>query len=352
MDYSIDGKVYRMASGLNEFQRDLYRHLIDWKAREITPEPGCHKGNYYDYMFPAEYQEGGKIPPFIYPGVRDALSLMQSPDCKYRYKMHKMAYHMASSQSACVNLFMPVLLDACADEIVSRIPGCPSDFIKIDRDRLFNGFCFEYWGQGFDGDENLTAGGKGLLGDHSVGAGTDADIAIAYLNARNEHCLWLIEHKLTETDFTNCGGYSSRKNGNRSCCTSDNIKDIISVPSKCNYHNKGYKYWEMMRAWSGCFRLDGRASGCPFREGVNQLWRNQLLAFALESTGRYAHVSFSVVHHRDNHCLDRAMNEYRKLIASPVTFTSFTNADVVSVAERHSPALAHWCEWYKGLYRL
>ena len=40
--------------------------------------------------------------------------------------------------------------------------------------------------------------------------------------------------------------------------------------------------------------------GCPFRGGMNQLWRNQLLAMALEKEGIYKNVYFSVVHHPEN----------------------------------------------------
>ena len=64
-----------------------------------------------------------------------------------RIKQHKFAFHAVSSQTACINLFMPVLLSSSADEILKRIPGRPAEFEGIDRDKLYNGFCFEYWGQ-------------------------------------------------------------------------------------------------------------------------------------------------------------------------------------------------------------
>jgi hypothetical protein len=48
-----------------------------------------------------------------------------------------------------------------------------------------------------------------LSGDHSARLETDSNIAIAYYNKDNELCLWLIEHKITEKEFTECCGNKS-----------------------------------------------------------------------------------------------------------------------------------------------
>ena len=39
----INGKDYRLPGGLNEFQLQMYVHLIDWKRAQITTEPGNYK---------------------------------------------------------------------------------------------------------------------------------------------------------------------------------------------------------------------------------------------------------------------------------------------------------------------
>ena len=341
MKYYKNGKAYNMASGLNDFQKKLYMHLIDWKVEFLTDKPGFYKGHPYDYMFPEEYIKANPLPPFIFSGIRDIILEMQKGD--FAYKVHKMAYHMASSQTACINLFMPILLDKNADTIIRSIPGVPSDFLRIDRERLFRGFCFEYWGQDF-------ADGRGVLGDHSNAAGTDSDMAIAYINDKGERCLWLIEHKLTEKEFTTCGGYKSKGNKDKNSCRIHGIQDIIADPQRCHYHKIGYEYWKIMTSSPKAYKADLHPHECPFRGGMNQLWRNQLLAFKYVDSGQYVHVSFSVVHHRDNYSLNDTMNEYRNLINTPVSFTSFTNADVISSAEKHSPALADWIGFYKDLY--
>ena len=343
MKYFENGRVYNMASCLNDFQKKLYIHLIDWKSINLTDKPGYYKGHPYDYMFPEEYIKQNPIPPFIYSEIHDEIKEMQQS--RFAYKVHKMAYHMASSQTACVNLFMPLLLDKNADEIIRNLPGAPSDFRKINRNRLYKGFCFEYWGQDF-------TTGKGLLGDHSNAAGTDSDLAIAYINDKNEECLWLIEHKLTEKEFTTCGGYKSDGNTDKISCKTYGLHEIMSEPCRCHYHRIGYAYWNIIASKTEFFKVNPGFHQCPFLGGMNQLWRNHLLAFAYRDSGQYAHVSFSVVHHCDNDSLNETMNEYRALISEKIAMSSFTNADVVDIAEKKSKTLSTWAQWYRNLYNL
>lgn len=343
MEYKINDKVYNISSNLTDFQIKLYTHLIDWKHKHITKEPGIYKGNLYDLMFPESYSKNNEISPVIYDKIHSEIKEIQKSP--FAYKVHKMAFHMASSQCACINLFLPILLDSKANEIISKIPGYPCDFDKIDRSKLYKGFCFEYWGQ------DITSG-KGLLNDHSNVAGTDADIAIAYLNKEGESCLWLIEHKLTETDFTNCGGYKSKNNKSKESCKNSNLDDILCNPELCHYHQIGYNYWSIQQSKNYLFNAPINSKGCPFLNGVNQLWRNQLLAFALENTPKYTHVSFSVVHHKDNTSLQPTIHKYKQLITNNITFTTFTNSDIINSAETYSNELSEWITWYKDLYNL
>ena len=104
----------------------------------------------------------------------------------------------------------------------------------------------------------------------------------------NKLCLWLIEHKLTEQEFTTCGGYRSKgiSDLQKACCTSCGIEEILEDHNKCYYHERcGYYYWEVMDKHSTFFTGKYEGNGCPFRGGMNQLWRNQLLALELENRG-------------------------------------------------------------------
>ena len=141
MRKTIDGKDYYLPSNLTLEQEEIYCHIIDWKRANITKERGVYKGNEYDALFP----DNPEYPRMLYRAIVPELQEMQKG--KFAFKQHKFAFHAVSSQTACINLFMPVLLSSSADEILKRIPGRPAEFEGIDRDKLYNGFCFEYWGQ-------------------------------------------------------------------------------------------------------------------------------------------------------------------------------------------------------------
>jgi hypothetical protein len=94
---------------------------------------------------------------------------------------------------------------------------------------------------------------------------------------------------------------------------------------------------------------------CPFKGGMNQLWRNQLLATALESSTSpdwpYKKVYFSVVYHPLNHSLLPTISEYQKLIAFNDRFFAFTSDRLLNRArEINDPVLNAWVQWYQELY--
>lgn len=337
MEKTIDGVVYYLPSNLTSEQEAIYVHIIDWKRKYITTQRGLYRGHEYDAIFPDE----NPIPEMLYKPIIPLLNEMQQG--KFAYKPHKFAYHAISSQTACINLFMPLLLSEDADSILPMIPGCPADFSKIARDKLFSGFCFEYWGQDIKQ-------GTGVLNDHSSQAGTDADVAIAYYNKEDKLCLWLIEHKLSEKEFTMCGAYKSKANRNKHNCSQCDFMSIAKEPQKCHYHKIGYEYWNILKKNMERFQGLIEIEGCPFKNGLNQLWRNQMLAFALQETGEYHTVTFSVCHHARNTMLDKSINRYKALTCGDRIFSSFTNYDVLNAVTTHDYDLPKWIQWYKEVY--
>ncbi|WP_302306152.1 hypothetical protein [Bacteroides finegoldii] len=163
-------------------------------------------------------------------------------------------------------------------------------------------------------------------------------------------CLWLIEHKLSEKEFTKCGAYTSEANSYKENCTQCTLVDIANSPKKCHYHIIGYKYWNILKMNLDRFQGAIEIKGCPFRHGLNQLWRNQMLAFALQETGIYNNVTFSVCHHAKNTMLDKSINQYRALTNEDAMFSYFTNYDVLSAVDTHDSELQKWLQWYKELY--
>ena len=329
----------------NIFRDRVYSYILKYKHEKITKAKGTFRGVESDYMLPDEFITG-EYPPMLYEPIVPVIKEIQVS--KFKYKPHVYSKrHIASSQTACINLFIPILESQHADVILKGLTATPSNFDHIDRNELFHGYRLEFWDSTDDKD-------KGLLGDHTKLAGTDSDIAIAYRDKHGNLCLWLIEHKLTEKEFTECGAYKSSKNEAKSMCQLCSLWDILADPSKCYYHQvRKYNYWRIMSKddVSDLFSGNYEGVGCPFRGGLNQLWRNQLLAIALEKQvpNKYKEVYFSVVHHPENNFLTQSMNKYRELTNYSPKFGSFTSLDLIDAA-RIDPQLSDWINWYIGVY--
>jgi len=346
IEETIMGKPYKLPGSLNKFQKGMYVHLIDWKWRCITEEAGLY--NYkgkpikYDAILPKSIREGEAY-PLIYKPI---LSELKSHLKEYPFKLHLHFNHMASSQAANINLFLPILLSPKANDILRLLKP---DFKKLATGELYKGFRIEYW----DGNSNTD---KGLLGDHNGRSGTDSDIAIAYYNKEDELCLWLIEHKLTEKEFTQCGGYKSKNRDKVKHLCEKPFSDVIKNKNLCYYHDvRKNNYWEITDKHKTFFVNHKDFRTCPFKGGMNQLWRNQLLGFAVEDNPSqpYKNVYFSVVYHPENTSLSKSINEYKKLVNHNSKFSVFTSKDVINQASSiKDKDIGEWIDWYKGLYRV
>lgn len=339
---TINNKKYKLPNSLNKFQKELYVHLINYKWKHITKEVGLYKynGEYleYDAILPESIR---KKYPLIYPSILNDLN--QHLEI-YPFKLHTHFNHMASSQAANVNLFLPILLGNNANAILKELKP---DFKSLAIEYLYKGFRIEYW------DENSNEE-KGLLGDHNARSGTDCDIAIAYYNTKDELCLWLIEHKLTEKEFTECGGYKSNGRDKEKHRCEKSFEEICKNKNLCYYHDvRGSNYWGITTANKDFFINNDANTSCPFKNGRNQLWRNQLLGFAIEQDEKqpYKEVCFSVVHHPKNTYLNNSMEQYNELIGNKSKFFSFTSKQVIDAASKiKDTELEEWIDWYKELY--
>lgn len=298
--------------------------------------------NFRKHINESALSSNDELPAMLFTGIKDKVQEMQKGE--FKYKIHRFANHEASSQTACVNLFVPVLESPFADQILKSLDACPKDFSNMAKDKLHHGYRFEFWDSTNDKD-------KGILGDHTKAAGTDCDLAIAYYNTKEELCLWLIEHKLTEREFSVCGAYKSKRNNNKKNCKTYNLSQILENPELCHYHSKcNYNYWKIMREYaSKIFGAQTGTKGCPFRDGMNQLWRNQMLALALEKEGLYHNVTISVVHHPDNRFLKKTMDEYSELTGHSPKFNSFTSNKLIESA-KIDDGLKDWIKWYTEYY--
>ncbi len=340
---TINNKQYRLPDSLNPFQLEMYIHLIDYKWSLGIKEPGLylHRGRTieYDAILPDYVQDSQ---PFIYEEIRPYLKTHHD---NFPFKYHPHFNHVVSSQAANINLFLPLFFYKKAGEVLSAIKP---DINRIATEHLHDGFRLEFWDGAPESDK------KGILADHSKQSGTDSDIAIAYYNQQDELCLWLIEHKLTEAEFTACGGFKSNGRKAKHDC-SKSFSHILKNKNTCYYHDvREFNYWNITEANQSFFPNHSQFEHCPFQGGTNQLWRNQLLALALEhKQDPYKHVYFSVVKHPKNSFLDNSICEYKKLINNNLKFLVISSQDIINAASTvNHPAITKWAEWYKELYKL
>jgi len=338
----INGKAYKLPGSLNKFQKQMYVHLIDYKWEHITTDVGLYKYKGKDIEYDAILP---KPTPNKYPLMYlSILTDLKQHLIKYPFKLHIHFNHMASSQAANVNLFLPILLSSKANEILRLLKP---DFKELAVNELYKGFRIEYW----DGNSNKV---KGLLKDHSALSGTDSDIAIAYYNQKDELCLWLIEHKLTEKEFTVCGGFKSKARDKSKHFCEKSFSELLLNKDDCFHHSfRGREYWNLSESNKSFFVNHSKHDSCPFKGGMNQLWRNQLLGFAIEQDEKqpYKEVSFSVVHHPNNTALNNSMEQYKDLTGNNPKFFAFTSKQVIDSASKvKDTELKEWIGWYKELY--
>jgi hypothetical protein len=337
--YEIDGKKYRLPNKLSDFQIQMYVHLINWKWSHLTDEPGYYNHDFYDALLPEELKFQH------YPLYNPIKERFLDHQVKFPFKSHKFLGHMASSQAACVNLFLPVLSDPL---IAARVLGSVKpDLQRIAVDHLDMGYRIEFW------DEPDNA-----LNDHTNVSGTDADIAIAYYDHLGDLNLWMIEHKLTETEFTTCGG--SRSPGRSDAHSCAPASAILANKNLCYYHSKcNFRYWDITLQGSSLFNIDKIRDymECPFKGGLNQLWRNQLLAESVERSitpkWHYKKVYYSVVYHPQNRSLLPSISEHQKLIDFNERFFAFSSDKLINKAKEVDDRLLNeWVRWYQELYYL
>jgi hypothetical protein len=333
--YVVEGQEYRLSNTLNPFQLQMQVHLVNWKRTHVTREPGLHHGHLNDAILPQLFASQY---PMLYSPILPAFTQHKQD---FHFRLHQYFSHVASSQAANVNLFLPVLLHSNANVILRELN---TDFARLALSELDHGYRLEYWDEPY-----------GTLGDRTPISGTDVDIAIAYYNHENELCLWLIEHKLTEGEFTTCGGSKSKGRKAIHDCSMA-FSDILENKPVCYYHSANhYNFWDITDANRSFFVNHAQLPNCPFRGGLNQLWRNQLLGLSIEQDERqpFKHVMFSVVRHPRNTYLEHSLTEYKDLIANNPKFSVFTSKEVLDAAAGlQDPELDQWIAWYRNLYAL
>ena len=116
---------------MDDFKQRMYAHFLQWKSENARGETGLYAGKCNDLFF---QQRDDFRYRHIYLPIQERL-LRHRAD--YPFKFHRYVSHIASSQVACFNLFLPMLLDRYTTQ--TMLSAIKKDFKELATDHLDSG---------------------------------------------------------------------------------------------------------------------------------------------------------------------------------------------------------------------
>ena len=262
-----EAEIYQIG---NPWQKKIYRHMSAYlETKKVIRFGETSKGNYYKHWLCAEDSELNFITPAIHAATKERFVRHKAGD------LNRVLTNTAASQSYCFNLIIylqqnPSLADRLFSSLLEKnvqVRHLEPEFTPNKCDSI----------KGFErvGDESI--------GDQSGNQGTDSDIAVFYTYDEGKKGLLLIEFKFIEAEFSTCSSYRSKENITQVCNSFSFYPDLIEQKEKADgRHLCGYnKYfnWDLTKTSKVLdIQKIKTSAACPFRFGLNQLWRNMLLA--------------------------------------------------------------------------
>ncbi|MCY3959970.1 MAG: hypothetical protein OXG65_16990 [Chloroflexi bacterium] len=277
----------------------------------------------------------------IYSAYRDLAAAAIRAD---HVRLHRQVAHLRSSQAFALNLFLPfrdgprALLSEAVSDLVGRR-------LRIDRVQ------FEWVPPG------------GLLGeiagDRPVGdePATASDVVLWGRMRFRRRIAVLLEVKLSERDFTACGGRTSRGNRRTDVCRSARL--FMRDPNACYLRRpvrqrRDRRYWEIFAGSHGSVHnafpnadLDGP---CPFAYDMQQPMRNLAIARGLEQDGRVRSAWFGLCTHDANLNIARQWAAWHRLLPEPSHAPVLSASEVVRIGE--AEGLTGWATYMRQRYQL
>lgn len=278
------------------FSRDLLRRMMRSRALREHGDPNRRTSPVLSHWVEN-----------LHPSIRaEAQGLVD----RGRLPLHDHAHALNSSQAFAMNLFMPLRIGS-----TSALQAFLT--AALDRAVTVSGVELEYFGSG-----DLLAeipGPKPGPQDRL----TYADVAVHLRDDADQRGLLLIEVKLSESGFTQCGGANSRGNRDRAPCLDAGV--FFAQPDRC-YLRRPYRATRDRRYWEVFARdqPDLRAAfpgadtngPCPFVADWQQPMRNHALALASEQAGLVDFWALALVHHDDNPDVIPGWDSYTNAVAS------------------------------------
>lgn len=308
-----------------DFERRLEAHVKEWRARV--------DGSRHRYW--KHWTRG------IYPAYRDLAETSVRADA---VRLHNQAAHLRSSQAFAFNLFLPFREGKRAQlsEHVSRLLGSQLTIERVQ---------FEWVPPG------------GLLGeiagDRPVGdePATAADVVLWSRLKNRRRSAVLLEVKLSERNFTPCGGRDSRGNQREDVCQSAAL--FMRDPNACYLRRpvrqrRDRRYWEIFARNYGCVRQafpHADLSGpCPFAYDMQQPMRNLAIARGMEQAGMVQQAWFALCAHDENPDVAAHWAEWTRLLPEPSLAPILPASEVIGIGE--AEGLTDWAGYMRERYQL
>jgi hypothetical protein len=298
--------------GEDSYSDRVKKILSDYKINELhILKPGCHNGNLYDHILPKEESQKN-----FFNGLRKPEGIKwQGED------------HLNSSQVLCFNLFYP----------------------NIDNLQIFEPYFREKARR-----EGFQEFGKWAKFEYTNGwllheeTPTNVDFAVVWKDDHSEKNLFLFEFKYTEDSFGTCNYKEKVK------CP--DLEVILEKPQECYLTRKEVKYWRYLKN-NDPIKIDQLLGNdeCPFKGGLYQLMRNQLLAKRIEETSDYSKVIFGAIYPKQNKSIDKQLNKihvgdnktvkWEELLVNPSRFIRIPLEDLFSSAINQHGLSPSWREF-------
>jgi hypothetical protein len=299
---NIEAEIYQTG---NPWEKKVYRHMADFlQSKGVQKFGATSVGNHYKHWLTEEEA----ILNFITPDIHKA-SLARFHNHKAG-DLKRILTNTAASQPFCFNLIIFLQQHpALADELFSNLLNKQVKVIHLEPEFTPNE-CNSVIGFERTSDESI--------GDQGSNRGTDSDIAVFYTYDNEKKGVLLIEFKFIEPEFSVCSSYagSKRKTNETLEETQQRIKRNEKRQAICNcdiFYSKmveaknslcGYNKYFNWDLTSESKVIDGEKiksmSLCPFRFGLNQLWRNMILSERVSCSRHCDEFGFWVFSPREN----------------------------------------------------
>ena len=309
------------------FAVSLQEHLKDWR-REVDSSS--------DRMW-RSWTDG------IYPEYRQIAEEVVSADS---VKLHRYAAHLRSSQIFAFNIFLPFRQGNRA-RLSERISEAIGTGITIDE------VSFEWVPPGALLGE--------IDGDRPVGnePASAVDVVLWGRLQDERRAAVLLEVKLSEPDFTHCGGRNSPGNDKRHVCAS--AARFFENPNECylrrpRRRQRDRRYWEIFTLGHGsvlaAFPGADTEGQCPFAYSMQQPMRNLAIARGLEQDQDIdvEKAWFGLCSHDENSNVAEHWKGWKNLLTESTLAPSILASEIVRVGE--AAGLREWAGWMRAKYRL